>query len=167
MRRSSRTSCAISSTDSPEGSMRSRWLGPLLAAVALALSLWAYPHLPERIATHWNVRGQPNGYSSRTVAVLMAPLLMLAVSLLFRVLPRLDPRGANYAKFIVMYWLLANTVVVFLLGVHALLLAQGVGLPVRMTTLLFPGTGLLLVCIGNYLSRVEPNWFVGIRTPWT
>ena len=29
------------------------------------------------------------------------------------------------------------------------------------------GVGLLLVFLGNYLTRVEPNWFVGIRTPWT
>jgi uncharacterized membrane protein len=21
--------------------------------------------------------------------------------------------------------------------------------------------------IGNFLSRIEPNWFIGIRTPWT
>jgi uncharacterized membrane protein len=29
------------------------------------------------------------------------------------------------------------------------------------------GVGLLFVFLGNYLTRVEPNWFVGIRTPWT
>jgi uncharacterized membrane protein len=29
------------------------------------------------------------------------------------------------------------------------------------------GVGLLFVFLGNYLTRVEPNWFIGIRTPWT
>jgi uncharacterized membrane protein len=27
--------------------------------------------------------------------------------------------------------------------------------------------GLLLAFLGNYLTRVEPNWFIGVRTPWT
>jgi uncharacterized membrane protein len=29
------------------------------------------------------------------------------------------------------------------------------------------GIGILLVLIGNLLPRARPNWFVGIRTPWT
>lgn len=27
--------------------------------------------------------------------------------------------------------------------------------------------GALLVAIGSVLGKVRPNWFVGIRTPWT
>ena len=27
--------------------------------------------------------------------------------------------------------------------------------------------GILLIVIGNLLPRARPNWFVGIRTPWT
>jgi uncharacterized membrane protein len=27
--------------------------------------------------------------------------------------------------------------------------------------------GVLVALLGNYLGRVEPNWFFGIRTPWT
>jgi len=29
------------------------------------------------------------------------------------------------------------------------------------------GVGLTFIVLGNYLGRVEPNWFIGIRTPWT
>jgi len=28
-----------------------------------------------------------------------------------------------------------------------------------------PMVGLLFIVLGNYLTRVEPNWFIGIRTP--
>jgi len=38
---------------------------------------------------------------------------------------------------------------------------------VRIDRLMPLFIGLLFVVIGNYLARVEPNWFVGIRTPWT
>jgi uncharacterized membrane protein len=29
------------------------------------------------------------------------------------------------------------------------------------------GVGALLMVLGNYLSRIRQNWFLGIRTPWT
>ena len=29
------------------------------------------------------------------------------------------------------------------------------------------GIGGLFIVIGNLMTRVRPNWFMGIRTPWT
>jgi hypothetical protein len=46
-------------------------------------------------------------------------------------------------------------------------IVTGLGYTVRIDRLMRLGIGLLFVVIGNYLTRVEPNWFVGIRTPWT
>jgi uncharacterized membrane protein len=147
--------------------MRKRWLGFVVAALAALLSVWAYPQLPPRIATHWNIAGQPNGYSSRAFAALLLPLMILGVALLFQVLPKLDPRRDNYAKFADTYWLLANSATVFLLAVHGVVIAHGLGRPVSVQRLMPIALGLLFVVVGTYLTRVEPNWFVGIRTPWT
>jgi uncharacterized membrane protein len=27
--------------------------------------------------------------------------------------------------------------------------------------------GFLFIVLGNYLPRIQPNWFMGVRTPWT
>ena len=27
--------------------------------------------------------------------------------------------------------------------------------------------GLLFLVLGNFMGKIRPNWFVGIRTPWT
>lgn len=147
--------------------MRSRWFGLVIAALAVALSIWAYPSLPPTVATHWNLRGTPDGFSSRFVAVAIGPLLIAGITLLFNVLPKLDPRRENYLSFVSTYWLFANAIVVFMLIVHAVVIAAGLGYSVRIDRLMPLFVGLLFVVIGNYLTRVEPNWFVGIRTPWT
>ena len=146
--------------------MRSRWFGLVVALLAAAVSVWAYPHLPERVATHWNLHGVPDGYSSRFWAVALMPLVIGGLTGLFTVLPKLDPRQANYAKFIDSYWLIANAVLVFAGVAHALILANGLGYTVQVDRLLPLGLGLLFAFLGNYLTRVEPNWFIGIRTPW-
>ena len=147
--------------------MRSRWFGLVIAALAIAGSIWAYPRLPATVATHWNLRGTPDGYSSRFWAVTIMPFVIVAMTVLFNVLPKVDPRRENYAKFLGSYWLIANAVTVFILVAHALILANGLGYTVQVDRLMPLGIGLLLVFLGNYLTRVEPNWFIGIRTPWT
>ena len=147
--------------------MRSRWFGLVIAAVAVAVSIWAYPQLPPTVATHWNVRGTPDGFSSRAVAVAIIPGVILVITALFNVLPRLDPRRENYTKFIGTYWLIANAVILFILIGHAMIIATGLGFAVKIDRLMPIGVGLLFIVLGNYVTRVEPNWFVGIRTPWT
>ena len=147
--------------------MRSRWFGLVIAALALAMSVWAYPQLPPTVATHWSFNGTPDGFSGRLVALGIVPIVLIAMTALFNVLPRVDPRRENYAKFLSSYWLIANAVIVFLLVAHAMIIAAGIGFSVKIDRLMPLGIGLLFVFLGNYLTRVEPNWFIGIRTPWT
>ena len=33
--------------------------------------------------------------------------------------------------------------------------------------LIFPLVGLLFAFLGNYFKTIKPNYFIGIRTPWT
>jgi uncharacterized membrane protein len=147
--------------------MGKRWLGLVFAAIAGAVAVWAYPRLPETVPTHWNFAGQPDGYSSRLWASVLGPIAIVALTGLFQVLPRIDPRGRNYQKFPDTYWMLVNGVLAFGLVAHATLLANGVGAPVNPTRVLTVAGGLLFVLVGNYLGRIESNWFLGIRTPWT
>ena len=147
--------------------MRSRWFGLVFAALAVAMSIWAYPQLPPTVATHWSLNGTPDGYSSRLWALVIIPLMLVVMTVIFNVLPKIDPRHENYAKFLSSYWLIANAVIVFLLVAHGLIIAAGLGFSIKIDRLMPLGIGLLFVFLGNFLTRVEPNWFVGIRTPWT
>lgn len=147
--------------------MRSRWFGLVVAAIAAGVSVWAYPRLPATVATHWNLQGTPDGYSSRFWAVAVMPIVIVGLTGVFSVLPKVDPRRENYAKFLDTYWLIANVVLAFTGVAHGLIVANGLGYTVQVDRLLPVGIGLLLAFLGNYLTRVEPNWFVGIRTPWT
>ena len=147
--------------------MRSRWFGLAIAVIAVVISIWAYPSLPPTVATHWTLRGTPDGFSSRGWAVAIGPLVILAMTALMNVLPKVDPRRENYLGFLSSYWLIANAVIVFMLLAHAMVIATGLGYSVRIDRLMPLGIGLLFVFLGNYLTRVAPNWFIGIRTPWT
>lgn len=147
--------------------MRNRWIGFIVAGVVLAVSLWAWPQLPRQVATHWNIRGEPDGYSGPFVAAFIMPLAILAIAALAQVLPMIDPKRANYPKFLDTYWLLMNSILVFMGVVHLAVLGDALGAPVPIRRVMPVALGFLFIMIGNYLGRVQPNWFLGIRTPWT
>jgi uncharacterized membrane protein len=147
--------------------VRNRWIGIVVGAVALAAALWAYPQLPPRVPTHWNFRGEVDGYSGRLVAALMLPLAIVALAGLAHVLPKIDPRGRNYPKFSDTYWLLINSILIFMAVMYLAVLGNAVGAPIPIQRVMPIALGFLFVMIGNYLGRVQPNWFLGIRTPWT
>lgn len=147
--------------------MRNRNFGFVIALLAAAFSVWAYPRLPDVVTTHWNFKGEPDGYSPRLLAAGFFPLLIAVFPLVFRFLPRIDPKRENYAKFSESYWFIANSVVLLLAGIHVAVLLHGMGAPVDINLMIGLGVGLLLMVMGNYLGRVQPNWFMGVRTPWT
>ena len=43
----------------------------------------------------------------------------------------------------------------------------GLGARSNMTLLLVPIMSVSLIGLGFLLERTRPNWFIGIRTPWT
>ena len=146
-----------------------RRLIPGLAALAAALAfgLWAHDRLPPEVTTHWGLSGEPDGWSGRTSAVLLLPAIGAGLALMLSVLPRIDPRRESYQLHGSTYWLVANASLVFLAAVHVAAIGANLGWPIRMERLVGIGGGALLILIGNLMTRMRPNWFMGIRTPWT
>jgi len=147
--------------------VRKLFPGLLVVAVAAAFSVWAYPQLPAQVATHFNLHGEPNGWSPRLVAAVLAPALGIVIALVFTVLPHIDPRRANYDKFGPTYWTIANAVLVLVAALHVVTLGKALGWDININRVVSLGLGGLLALLGNLMTRIRPNWFVGIRTPWT
>lgn len=139
----------------------------LIVAAAFIASAMVYPSLPERMPTHWNLQGDVDGWSGRAWGAWMIPLMIGLLWGLMRWLPSIDPRGSNYVKFGGAFEAIMLSVMLFMLGMHAIILRAALGYPVAMDRVIPVGVGILLVVIGNLLPRARPNWFVGIRTPWT
>ena len=144
-----------------------KWISLLIVAAGFIVSAVVYPRLPETIPTHWDFSGHPNGWSSRFWGAWLIPIFLLGMWALVRILPRIDPRGSNYAKFGGAFEAIMDTIMLFMLALHIVALRAALGHPMQMQRILPIGVGVVLIVIGNLLPRARPNWFVGIRTPWT
>lgn len=148
-------------------SWRTEWPHWLLLAAMFALAATTWGSAPDRIPVHWNVAGHVDRWGGRFEGLLSMPLLALGIYVLMRVLPRFDPGRANYATFAGPYATLRLAIMVVMAALYALLVLWVRGVRVSIAVWVPLLIGALLVVVGNLLGKVRPNWFVGIRTPWT
>lgn len=131
----------------------------------LAGVTWSWA--PERIPVHWNIAGEVDRYGSKVEGLLGIPLLTLGIYLLLIVLPRLDPGRANYPRFAGAYTVIRLSLVTLLAVLYGVLHLWIRGRHVDVATVTPLMVGGLLVVVGSLMGKIRPNWFVGIRTPWT
>jgi uncharacterized membrane protein len=135
--------------------------------VTLLVTAAAYPALPDTVASHWNAAGQANGSMGKVTGILLVPFIMIALVALFAVLPRIDPMKKNYEKFRNYYDGFILIFILYLLAIQVQIILWNLGYQIS-PNLTFPILfGILFIYLGFLLEHAEPNWFVGIRTPWT
>lgn len=140
-------------------------LGAIVAPLVYLGFIWR--QLPATVPTHFGLNGQPDQYGSKWTLVLFAGVQMFLYFLL-RYIPRIDPR-ADTNTLSEHYPKLRLLITVFMSVVHFVIIQSSIERFSGdwMLNVIFVGVFLLIAGIGNYLNNIKPNYFVGIRTPWT
>lgn len=155
--------------------LRRIFTSPLLVVLLLLLPIifvgYHYNGLPETIPTHFNAKGEADGFGKRAtiwVLVLILSVVSLGVYLLIAHIHRIDPRKSK-AVHPSIYKQLAFVVLLFMTIVQ-LLVSYAIIFPASnndMFTLIFAAMGLLLAAMGYLMRDMPPNYFIGLRLPWT
>ena len=140
--------------------------GMLTLLVPLALALIFWNQMPEKIPTHWNIYGEADDYSNKTSGVIFISLLNVGLYLLFWLLPKIDPKR-NFDKFNKPYRWIIFSITTFISILHCFVILQAAGFQFSMSKAMLTIILILLIIVGNFLGKLRPNYFVGIRTPWT
>jgi uncharacterized membrane protein len=143
------------------------WLIMLIPALYLGL---VWNKIPQQVAMHYDLQGNPDRYGSKNELLTFAFVLIVVNALTYLMLTniyRIDPKryaADNKGRL----QRIAFIVVVFIAGILCLFINSAVsgGLKLSMS-LIFAGIGLLFAAIGNYMPNLKPNYFAGLRLPWT
>ncbi len=138
-----------------------------IVLLSFLISVYLYPQMPEKMASHWNAKGEVDGCMSKFWALFLSPLILTAVVLFFLILPRIDPLRANIEEFRKYYDGFIILVSVFMLSIQLQVILWNFGIKVRPTLTLPIGLGLLMYYSGILCENSKRNWFMGIKTPWT
>ncbi|HEY4989809.1 MAG TPA: SdpI family protein [Opitutaceae bacterium] len=148
--------------------LKENWLQVAILVAPFFVIVPAWPRVPERIAVHWGTHGLPNGWADKTQGLLMCPLLSIVLALIFGWIPSLDPRlrrnpEANRKSTAVIR--LASTALVS--GGGVVIALEALGHHLNIPVLAINGMLLFLLILGNLMGTIPPNYFLGVRTPWT
>ena len=120
-----------------------------------------------QVPVHWNIEGQVDRTASPFGALLPPAFLQLLMLAIFASLRFIEPRKANLEKSGKAISATATAIIAFMGLLEAAIIAQAFGYNVMSGNAVMVATGLLLVVVGNYLSKLRSGFFMGIRTPWT
>lgn len=147
--------------------VKNDWPIWILLAGLLITAVWVYPHLPERIPSHWNIHGEVDGYQSRLMGAIFTPLMATALYWLMVLLPIIDPKRDNYRRFAGAYTFLRWSLVMFFAVMYAATIMVALGYSIDIGMLVKAIISILFIIIGNFMGQFRHNYFVGIKTPWT
>lgn len=139
----------------------------LIVVLAFALGIYFYPQMPANMASHWNEKGEVNGYMPKFWGIFLMPLISLVMLLLFTIIPRIDPLKENIAKFRKYFDSFIVIIFLFLLYIFLLTIFWSLGSRFNMNQFFSPAFAVLFFYAGILIEKSKRNYFIGIRTPWT
>ncbi len=153
--------------------IRAYWaVAVLLALCDVAVSVWAFGILPDRVPIHWNIHNEVDGYGSKWITLALMPIVVVGIIGLFAALPALSPKGFEIDGSRPTLAMLLVIVLGLMSYVHATILYATwnsvAGRPeVDLGRVLLLGMFLFFALMGVCLRGVHKNFYVGVRVPWT
>ena len=141
---------------------------PLFLVILLPFIYLGYlwPQLPDKVPLHWNINGEINRYGNKAELIIIPILLPLLTYVIFLLVPKIDPKNKlNKMGNKLQSLKVLLTIFMSALALFILYSVKNQSLANPNYTIL--GIGVLFIILGNYFKTIQPNYFIGIKTPWT
>lgn len=139
-------------------------LGAIMIA-PLMYFLIVWKSLPVEIPVHFDAKGDPNRLGSRYEILFTILFISLGTYLLLLYAPKIDPKK-NFSIFSGTFLKLRYILTTFFAVMSFFIVSSVINEKLNIS-LLYAVLALLIALLGNYMSNIRPNYFLGIRTPWT
>jgi uncharacterized membrane protein len=133
----------------------------LLPAIYLA---FVWNTLPEEVPMHFNAKGEVDRYGSKDELIGLLFMLNLPLYFIMRFAPQIDPKKKINEKQLfelrlVLHLFISAIALFIIYSTQQGALAN----PFGIVSLV----GLLFAALGFFFRSIKPNYFIGIKTPWT
>ena len=141
-----------------------------VALVPIAYLAVIWQSLPEKMAMHFDLKGNPDRYGNKTellVMVVVLSAMCIAIYFVLSNIYKIDPKkyaADNKDRLHRMGFAVAVFIAALTCFIIYSTAKESMETGMRYV---FAGVGLLLCLMGNYMHTIKPNYFAGLRLPWT
>ena len=136
-----------------------------IALIPFVYLIYIWNRLPEKVPMHWNGAGEIDRYGDKKELLVTLFMLVGITYFVFLIIPSIDPKqklqnmGNKLNNLRMILTLFMSGLAVFIL--------YSVQQKTSNPAFVFSIIGLLFAFLGNYFKTIKPNYFIGIKTPWT
>ena len=134
-----------------------------MAPITYYLLIWHT--LPTTIPIHFDAHGNADNHGSRLYIAVTLFILTVGIYFLLKYMPKIDPKKTfnlfehTFHKLRLLLALFFSTI--------GFIIIDSVKSGHASTSLILIIISFLISILGNYMGTIRPNYFMGIRTPWT
>lgn len=149
-----------------KNTVKREWYVLIILLVPFLVSLLLWNDMPDIVPTHFNAAGEADDYGPKWINAFLLPGIAVITYLFLLFIPKIDPkkRIESAQKPIAAIRILIS---LFLVGIYSLVMMKSLDMDVNIGRLVSISVGVVILIIGNYMNSIKPNYFIGIRTPWT
>jgi len=136
----------------------------LIIIPPILLTIW-WAQFPESVPIHWNYKGEVDGWGSKNSLILIS-LIPLITYGIFMAAPFIDPKK-RIAEMGSKFYNLSLGLSLFLTLISCFIMIIAKNGQMLPTNILIGLLGGFFAFLGNYMKTIKPNYFIGIKTPWT
>jgi len=141
----------------------------VISLLPLCYLFYMYPGLPAIVPTHFGINGKPDSFNPKSALITIECVLIgisLLTYLLMKFMSVIDPK--KYAEFNQSrYNKIAFIIVIFCAIIAVVMTCAASQKSFNVGNVIFALAGVLFIFMGNLMYNIKPNYFMGIRTPWT
>ncbi len=146
---------------------KNKWkliISSLITLLPIIFGVTVWDKLPEQMAIHWGISGEPDGYVGTAIAVFALPIILLIMNWVCILVTCLDNKTRNQNPKILnaTFWIMP----VLSLYVNGIIYATAFGMEVNVNLIIAPLIGIGLIVIGNILPKSTLNRTFGIKIKW-
>ena len=146
-----------------DGAALAVWLLPMVYLYSI------YGALPQIVPLHYGADGKVNRYGDKSELILATGVMLFVgalVYLLLKFLPAIDPKNkVKYGEET--FRKIAFGILLFVSALNIAILYVTMHRSLPVDKIILPIAGLLFTFMGNMMNNIKPNYFAGVRTPWT
>ncbi len=138
----------------------------LVMAIPVVYFLLVYNQLPQQIPIHFNIHGQPDNWTAKASFIYFLLGMTWGVYLIIVLVPLIDPKK-RILQMGNKFYAFRFVLMVFMSGLALFIVISAKNQQIVSSRFIWLFVALLLIVLGNYMPSVKPNYFIGVRTPWT
>ncbi len=137
----------------------------LVTLIPIVIGLILWDKLPDQVPVHWDINGAVDGYATKTQAIFLMPLVLVAFHWICVVGTSLDPKKQNIndKMLTLVLWIIP----VISLLINSMVYATALGHKISVEVIMPLFIGVLFIIIGNYMPKCKQSYTMGIKLPWT